>query len=58
VKLTDLQGILQYVPQFREKTFVIAVDAGIVTDENFPNILLDVAVLPRHPVPAAAFALP
>jgi amino-acid N-acetyltransferase len=45
VKLTDLRGILQYVPQFREKTFIIAVDAGIVTDENFANILLDVAVL-------------
>jgi amino-acid N-acetyltransferase len=45
VKLTDLRGILQYVPQFREKTFVIAVDAGIVTDENFANILLDIALL-------------
>ena len=45
VKLTYLRGILQYVPQFREKTFVIAVDAGIVTDENFANILLDIAVL-------------
>jgi amino-acid N-acetyltransferase len=45
VKLTDLRGILQYVPQFREKTFIIAVDAGIVTDENFANILLDIAVL-------------
>ena len=45
MKLTDLRGILQYVPQFREKTFVIAVDAAIVTDENFPNILLDVALL-------------
>jgi len=45
VKFTDLRGILQYVPQFREKTFVIAVDGDIVTDENFPNILLDVAVL-------------
>jgi len=45
VKLTDLRGILQYIPQFREKTFVIAVDGGIVTDENFANILLDVAVL-------------
>jgi amino-acid N-acetyltransferase len=45
VKLTDLRGILQYVPQFREKTFIIAVDAGIVRDENFANILLDVAVL-------------
>ena len=45
MKLTDLRGILQYVPQFREKTFIIAVDGGIVTDENFANILLDIAVL-------------
>ena len=45
MKLTDLRGILQYVPQFREKTFIIAADAGIVTDENFANILLDIALL-------------
>jgi len=45
VKLTDLRGILQYVPQFREKIFILAVDGGVVTDENFANILLDVAVL-------------
>jgi amino-acid N-acetyltransferase len=45
VKLTDLRGILQYVPQFREKTFILAVDGGIVTEENFANILLDLAVL-------------
>jgi amino-acid N-acetyltransferase len=45
VKLTDLRGILQYIPQFREKTFIISVDGVIVTDENFANILLDVAVL-------------
>ena len=45
MKLTDLRGILQYVPQFREKTFIIAVDGVIITDENFTNILLDVAVL-------------
>ncbi len=45
MKLTDLRGILQYVPQFREKTFILAVDGGIVNDENFANILLDVAVL-------------
>jgi amino-acid N-acetyltransferase len=45
VKLTDLRGILQYIPQFREKTFIIAVDGVIITDENFANILLDVAVL-------------
>jgi amino-acid N-acetyltransferase len=45
VKLTDLRTILQYIPRFREKIFVLSVDAAIVTSENFPNILLDVAVL-------------
>ena len=45
MKLTDLRGILQYIPQFREKTFVLAVDGAIVTDENFVTLLLDVAVL-------------
>ena len=42
---TDLRGILRYVPQFREKTFVVAVDGAIVEEENFGNILMDVAVL-------------
>ena len=45
MKPTDLRGILQYIPSFREKTFIISVDGAIVTDENFANILLDVAVL-------------
>jgi amino-acid N-acetyltransferase len=45
VKPTDLRGILQYIPRFREKTFIIAVDGAVVTDENFANILQDVAVL-------------
>ena len=45
MKPTDLRGILQYIPRFREKTFVIAIDGAIVTDENFANILLDLAVL-------------
>ena len=45
MKLTDLRGILQYIPQFREKTFILSVDGAIVTDENFANILRDVAVL-------------
>lgn len=45
MKLTDLRGILQYVPQFRERTFVISVDGAVVTDENFGNILMDTAVL-------------
>ena len=45
MKPTDLRGILQYIPRFREKTFILSLDGAIVTDENFANILLDVAVL-------------
>ncbi|MEP6663978.1 MAG: amino-acid N-acetyltransferase [Verrucomicrobiota bacterium] len=45
MKPTDLRGILRYIPSFREKTFIIGVDGAIVTEENFANILLDVAVL-------------
>lgn len=45
MKLTDLRGILQYVPQFREKTFILAIDGAIVTDESFGTLLLDVALL-------------
>lgn len=45
MKLTDLRGILQYIPQFRERTFIISVDGAVVTDENFGNILMDIAVL-------------
>ena len=45
MKPTDLREILQYIPRFREKIFVISVDGGIVTSENFANILLDIAVL-------------
>jgi amino-acid N-acetyltransferase len=45
VKLTDLRGILRYIPQFRDKTFIISVDGAIVTSENFANLLVDIAVL-------------
>jgi amino-acid N-acetyltransferase len=45
MKVSDLRGILQYVPRFREKIFVIAVDGEVVASPNFANILLDVAVL-------------
>jgi len=45
VKPTDLRGILQYIPRYREKTFILAIDGAVVTDENFPNLLLDIAVL-------------
>jgi len=45
MKPTDLRGILQYVPQFRDQVFLIAVDGAVVADENFGNLLLDIAVL-------------
>ena len=45
MKPTDLRGILQYIPRFRDKVFILAVDGAVVTDENFANLLLDVAVL-------------
>jgi amino-acid N-acetyltransferase len=45
VKLTDLRGILRYIPQFREKTFVISLDGAVITSENFANLLTDIAVL-------------
>jgi len=45
VKPTDLRGILQYIPRFRDKVFILALDGAVVADENFANLLLDVAVL-------------
>lgn len=45
MRLTDLRGILQYIPRFREKVFILSIDGAIVTDENFSNILMDIAVL-------------
>jgi amino-acid N-acetyltransferase len=45
VKPTDLRGILHYIPNYRDRTFILSIDGAIVTDENFANILLDVAVL-------------
>jgi amino-acid N-acetyltransferase len=45
MKVSDLRGILTYIPGFREKTFVIALDGAIIADDNFPNLMLDLAVL-------------
>ena len=45
IKPTDLRGILQYVPRFQGQIFVIAFDGSIVADENFSNLLVDIAVL-------------
>lgn len=45
MKFGDLRGILQYVPQFRGRTFVVALDGAVVASPDFSNILLDLAVL-------------
>lgn len=45
MRLADLREILRYVPQHREKTFVIAIDGQVVEDEHFRTLLLDIALL-------------
>jgi amino-acid N-acetyltransferase len=45
LRLADLREILRYVPQYREKLFVIALDGAVVEDDNFRNLLLDIALL-------------
>ena len=45
VNVSDLREILQYVPRFRERVFVVAVDGEVAASENFANVLLDLAVL-------------
>jgi amino-acid N-acetyltransferase len=45
VKATDLRGILNYVPKFRDKIFVINVDSIILKEEEFPNFFVDISVL-------------
>ena len=45
IKPTDLRGILKYVPRFQGQIFVIALDGSIVADDNFTNLLVDIAVL-------------
>lgn len=45
IKPTDLRGILKYVPRYHDQVFILAIDGAVVSDENFGNILLDVAVL-------------
>ncbi len=45
MNVSDLRGILQYIPRFRDRIFVVALDGEVVASENFSNILLDLAVL-------------
>ena len=44
-RLVGLREILRYVPQYRDKVFVIAFDGVVVEHENFRNLLLDLALL-------------
>lgn len=43
--LASLREILRYVPQYRDRVFVIAIDGALVEHENFRNLLLDIALL-------------
>ena len=42
---TDLRGLLQYVPRFQGQIFIVAMDGSIIADENFSNLLVDLAIL-------------
>ena len=44
-RLTYFREILRYVPRFRDRVFVIAIDGAVVEHENFPNLLLDISLL-------------
>ncbi|MFM8932504.1 MAG: amino-acid N-acetyltransferase [Gemmataceae bacterium] len=44
-RLTQLREILRYVPRFKDRVFVISMDGAVVEDENFRNLLLDIALL-------------
>ncbi len=44
-RLTHLREILRYVPRFKDRVFVISIDGAVVEDENFRNLLLDIALL-------------
>lgn len=45
MNFSDLRAILQYVPQFRGATFVVALDGAVIDSPDFSHILLDIAVL-------------
>ncbi|MBL9145474.1 MAG: amino-acid N-acetyltransferase [Verrucomicrobiaceae bacterium] len=45
MRFEDLRGILRYVPQFRDRIFVVALDGALMNQPNFANLLQDIAVL-------------
>ncbi len=42
---SSLREILRYVPRFRDRAFVIALDGAVVEDDNFATLLQDIALL-------------
>lgn len=44
-RFEDLRGILRYVPQFRQRVFVIALDGALFQQASISALLQDVAVL-------------
>jgi len=44
-RFEDLRGVLRYVPQFRQRIFVIAIDGALMHQPGFASLLQDVAVL-------------
>lgn len=44
-RFEDLRGVLRYVPQFRQRVFVIAIDGALMSLPGFASLLQDVAVL-------------
>src|SRR5260370_42530430 len=44
LRLTDLREILRYIPHFRDRTFVIALDGAVAAADNFANLLLDITL--------------
>jgi amino-acid N-acetyltransferase len=45
MNVSDLRGILNYVPQYRDKVVVISIDGALLAPDQLSNLLLDIAVL-------------
>lgn len=45
MNLGDVRTVLNYVPQFQGKTFVVALDGGVLASDNLSNFILDISVL-------------
>lgn len=45
VEKSDLRAVLQYIPQFRGKIFLVLIEAGILPEPAVAETLLDLAVL-------------